>query len=171
MIPVGLLLFPVGLPWGLLQEDEGFWTDEQEHLFQYNILLNQTLMYLPQAWGIPPLFSKPAMAYLGAYNAVMGGLLKADDLMEKYQRGEIDPKQQIEDFIRITEFAVNTTLEGFEASNGDYSINLKEPEHAEFLSDISEFAIMVTNSEICPSTKNGKRCILPKGHAGAHVYV
>ena len=74
MVVVSILVFG---PWGLLDEDEGFWNPTQERIVQNSIALNQMLINAPQAIGLPPIFSKPQTAALGGYNVVVGGTLYA----------------------------------------------------------------------------------------------
>lgn len=130
MVVVSILVFG---PWGLLQEDEGFLSPTQEHILQYNIMLNQTLMYLPQAWGLPPLFSKPQTIALGSYNAAVGGTLYADTLVEQYQRREITPE----------EFEIQM-LENF----NDTSITIQK-EYASVI-DNADFTILSNPVGMCP---------------------
>ncbi len=131
MVVVSILVFG---PWGLLDEDEGFWnTHPKSELFRSSIALNQMLMYAPQAIGLPPIFSKPQTAALGGYNAVVGGALYADTLTERYQRKEI-------------------TAEEFETQMletiNDTSISV-QGEFASVYGD-SSFSVLAAPSGVCP---------------------
>ena len=152
------------LPWGLTQEDEGFWTDEQEWVLEQNLKINALIQYGPPAWGMGK-WNLPAQLILGAYSVVIRTLLFADDQLENIQRGNSP---------------VNTIWERLEQAGGNAKelfeqVYLKlQNETSIEISDTGEFSIQYypDDDDFGVSFSHDacweSGCLLSKGHSGPH---
>lgn len=150
------------LPWGLLQENEGFWTDEQEWLLEQNLLANAFVSSASYSLGIGGTIWR---SYLAAYSLVIRSLLWADDELESIQTGSSPVNTLIEKVERAGSDAKELFERAFNKLQNNVSVEYAAP--GEFSIQYSpadeDFGVSLTH-EACWDNF----CLLGKDHSGPH---